>query len=416
MKLTSRKIEDLKCPQGKKDAMVFDDEQRGLAVRVTSGGSKTYLAQYTFAGRKKRVPLGAVTGISLDAARKATAAVLGEVAQGRDPAAARKASRKQEKLDRLTLDDLVEQWAALRLSERRASYSAEATRALRVAFAKKLSVPAAELTREAVVRVTDKLTADGKAAMASRTAAYGRACYAWAIKRGTLEINPFDALPLEPVDRRERVLSDDELRSIWKATEGVGSFNAIVRALMLTGQRRDEVTSLTWDEITPDRSTWILPAERTKNGVAHIVPLSEQMRALLSNRGAKPRNDKIDGDEKNANPLNLVFPGREGSFNGFSKAKIALDNASGVTDWRLHDLRRTFATGLQRLGIRLEVTESVLNHVSGSRAGIVGIYQRHDFATEKRTALDAWGAHIDGVVCGREAIANVTPIRQGFAQ
>jgi len=108
----------------------------------------------------------------------------------------------------------------------------------------------------------------------------------------------------------------------------------------------------------------------------------------------------------------LVFPGLRSPFSGFGKAKAQLDKASGVADWRLHDLRRTMATGLQRLGVRLEVTEAVLNHVSGSRAGIVGIYQRHDYAAEKRAALEAWGAHVAAIVEGREAAGNVTLLRK----
>jgi integrase len=107
----------------------------------------------------------------------------------------------------------------------------------------------------------------------------------------------------------------------------------------------------------------------------------------------------------------LVFPGLRGSFNGWGKAKAALDKRSGVTNWRLHDLRRTAATGLQRLGVRLEVTEQILNHVSGSRAGIVGVYQRHDFAVEKRAALEAWGEHVMAIVNGRTAGGNVVALR-----
>lgn len=107
----------------------------------------------------------------------------------------------------------------------------------------------------------------------------------------------------------------------------------------------------------------------------------------------------------------FVFPGRAGAFNGFGKAKAALDEACGIEGWRLHDLRRTVATGLQRLGVRLEVTEAVLNHVSGSRAGIVGIYQRHDYASEKRAALVGWASHVMAVVEAKEPARNVTPLR-----
>jgi integrase len=107
----------------------------------------------------------------------------------------------------------------------------------------------------------------------------------------------------------------------------------------------------------------------------------------------------------------LVFPGLRGPFNGWSKAKATLDGKSGVTGWRLHDLRRTVATGLQRLSVRLEVTEAVLNHISGTRGGIAGVYQRHDWAEEKRAALEAWGTNVMALVEGREAAANVVALR-----
>jgi integrase len=144
--------------------------------------------------------------------------------------------------------------------------------------------------------------------------------------------------------------------------------------------------------LSDDLSTWTIPASRAKNGATHIVPLSAPVQELL-------RSLPQFGD--------LVF----GPFNNWSKAKAAMDARSGVTNWRLHDLRRTAATGLQRLGVRLEVTEQVLNHVSGSRAGIVGVYQRHDFASEKRAALDAWGAHVQAIVEGRAATDNVVTLR-----
>ncbi len=406
MKLTQRRIESLECPPGSKDTLVFDDEQRGLGVRVTAGGSKSYLAQFTIGGQKRRIPLGSVSAFSLAAAREAVEAILGDVAKGRDPAAERKAAAREAQRkaahEALTLDALLGQWGALRLADRRERYAAEAVRAIKHAFAKHLKAPAADLDRAAVVRALDKLASGGHAAMASRTAAYGRACYHWAVKRGSLSANPFRDLPLEPVTKRERVLTDDEVRAVWQATGGAGPFNAIVRTLLLTGQRREEVASMTWDEVSPDLSTWTIPASRAKNGAAHIVPLSPEAQAILraAPRFAKHNDDDDDKPE-------LVFPGQRGPFNGFSKSKAALDEDSGVKGWRLHDLRRTMATGLQRLGVRLEVTEAVLNHVSGSRAGIVGVYQRHSWADEKRAALNAWGARVAAIVEKREPKPNV---------
>jgi len=232
--------------------------------------------------------------------------------------------------------------------------------------------------------------------MAGRTGAYGKAAYGWGVKRGALSVNAFVNLPVTPTSRRERVLSDDELAAIWRATAGAGPFNGIVRLLILTGQRREAVAGTTWAEVSDDFSTWTIPSSRAKNGATHIVPLSELAQDLLH---SLPQFGE------------LVFPGLRGPFNGWSKAKAALDANSGVTSWRLHDLRRTAATGLQRLGVRLEVTEQVLNHVSGSRAGIVGVYQRHGFANENRDALEAWGSHVEAIVEGRSWDDNVISLR-----
>jgi integrase len=207
--------------------------------------------------------------------------------------------------------------------------------------------------------------------------------------------NPFADLPLLTTsNKRDRVLNDQEATAIWRvAGEATHPFGTIVRLLMLTGQRREEVAGMMWAELSEDLATWTIPATRTKNGIPHFVPLSQPARELLHSL-ASDRLEDVRGTHQ-PTKLALVFPGeRNTPFSGWSKAKSALDAASGVSGWWLHDLRRTLATGLQRLGVRLEVTEAVLNHLSGSRAGVVGIYQRHDWAEEKRSALDAWSAHL----------------------
>jgi integrase len=299
----------------------------------------------------------------------------------------------------LTLGVLIDQWEVGHLSEKRAGYRVEATRALRFAFRSKLGKPAGDLDPGTVKREVHSIAAAGKLATARLTAAYGRACYGWAIGAGLLETNPFTGVRLNSVPSRERVLTDAELAAIWKAADGLGSYNSIVRLLLLTGQRREEVAGMTWNEVTGDLSAWTISAQRAKNGVAHIVPLSPQAQVILR---AAPRYEGTDP----------IFPGRRGPFNGFGKAKAALDQACGIKNWRLHDLRRTMATGLQRLAVRLEVTEAILNHVAGSRAGIVGVYQRHTWSDEKRAALTAWGEHVAAIVEGRESGGNVTPLRR----
>jgi len=392
MKLTTNRIAALACPEGKREVMFFDDEQRGLGVRVTAKGGKTFLAQYTLHGKRRRIPLGSCAKLSLDRARLAVRVIVGAVAQGRDPAAERKAARAEAQRkaeeakqtaarEAMTLDVLIADWKRLHLVDRRPNYASQSVRALKFAFAKQLELPAADLDRDAVVKARDDLKLNGSPAMAAQTVRYGKALYNWAIEEKKVDANPFAKLRVPSTVDRDRVLTDAELEAVWRVTEAPGPFNSIVRFLLITGQRREEVAALSWEEISGDLSTWTLPATRAKNGVAHVVPLSPQARALLGERDA-----------------GLVFPSLRGRFNGWSQSKTALDKASGVSDWRLHDLRRTVATGLQRLGVRLEVTEAILNHVSGSRAGIVGIYQRHDWAPEKRAALEAWGAHVEKIV------------------
>ena len=438
MKLTERKIETLAVEHGRKDRLVFDDAQRGLAVRVTASGGRTYLCQYTLHGHKWRVPLGACSAVSLYRAREAAAAIMGDVAKGLNPAAERKeaaaAERARRVRDRLTVRVLIDDWNRLHLAERRPSYAAEAVRALHCAFAAHLDDAAEDLDREAVVRALDAIgrrrrrkdggvgKAPRGAAMTGRTAAYGRAAFAWAVKRGAVHTNPFAALPVRKgIAKRERVLSDTEIGEIWHATGDAASpYGTIIRLLLLTGQRRGEVAGMTWGEISDDLAIWTLPGERTKNGAAHTVPLSAPARDLL--RALLP-------DHENKRGVNggLLLPGAVGTpFAGWSKAKRALDKAirdtrakgtaitgtspARLVPWNVHDLRRTVATGLQRLGVRLEVTEAVLNHISGSRGGIAGVYQRHDWAAEKRAALDAWAAHVASIVEGRTTGDNVVTL------
>ena len=149
-----------------------------------------------------------------------------------------------------------------------------------------------------------------------------------------------------------------------------------------------------WNEIDLEASAWTLPAGRTKNAKAKIVPLSQTAAAILDDLPrVKSSEDYVFSTIGSA------------CFSGFSKSKRRIDEfvlkeAPDCAPWVLHDLRRVVATGLQRLGTRLEVTEAVLGHVSGSRAGIVGIYQRHDWAAEKRQALDAWAQHVMALVSG----------------
>ena len=183
-------------------------------------------------------------------------------------------------------------------------------------------------------------------------------------------------------------MTDDELRRVWQAAEGLGPLNgAVVRLLVLTGQRRNEVAHMQWGEIDLEKRLWTLPRERVKNDRRHEVPLSSQAVTIIQ---ALPRiSDRF-----------VFSTNAESPVNDFGKNKDRLDELSGVSDWVLHDLRRTVASGMARLGISLAVIEKVLNHVSGSFAGIVGVYQRHEFADEKRRPCRG-GRSTSSGWCGR---------------
>jgi integrase len=221
-----------------------------------------------------------------------------------------------------------------------------------------------------------------------------RKLFRWAISRGDLDRSPLEGVEPPPaVPARERVLSNRELVAVWRACDALGyPFGGLFRLLLVTGQRREEVASVDWKELDREQALWVLPSSRAKNKKPHLVPLSDLAVEVL--------DQAAGGDDWPCRGLVFSSTG-ETPPSGFSKAKRRLDELLAAANsnredqaWRIHDLRRTLATGLQRLGVRFEVTEAVLNHVSGARSGIAGVYQRHDWAQEKRDALDAWGAEI----------------------
>jgi integrase len=187
-------------------------------------------------------------------------------------------------------------------------------------------------------------------------------------------------------------LSDDELVRVWRAAEKIGGpFGALVQLLALTGQRRDEVAGMRWDELDLEAGFWILPRGRVKTNQGHVVPLSAAAVAIIK---SMPRIAD--------SPFVLTTNGTVPS-SGYSKGKRKLDALlpADMPPWRLHDLRRTVASGMARLGINLPVIEKVLNHRSGSFAGIVSVYQKHSFADEKHAALNAWGQHVEKLIASK---------------
>jgi integrase len=226
-----------------------------------------------------------------------------------------------------------------------------------------------------------KLKADHGPIAANRSRATLRAMYAWAESIGRIEaMPPFPPKVLKREPTRERVLSLDELRSIWSAA-GDGNHGAIVRLLMLSGQRREEVGGMRWSELDLERALWRLAGARTKNKLPHVVPLSWQAVALISAQSHRPGRDNIFGNGA-------------GSYSGWSRSKARLDGRCGVAGWTLHDLRRSWATHVAKLTGRVDVVEMALNHRSGVLGGVAGTYIRETFLEERARAMQTWADHL----------------------
>ena len=402
---------------------VPDGKIGGLYLVLQPSGAKSWAVRYRFDGKPRKLTLGPYPAVDIAAARRRAQEAIGDVAGGQDPAAVKVASRAAAKAEREADGDRIERVVAL-FVERHAKPKTrdwrETERMLnREVIGRWRGRRLSQITRSQVHDMLDQIIDRGAPIRANRVFAQFRKMCRWAISRGIIERSPCEGVTAPSSEtKRDRVLDDDEIRTAWQAFDSVGwPFGPICKLLLLTGARRDEVAGMRWAEIDLDARTWTLPAERTKNGRAHEVPLSGDAVEMI--RGLPRVEGRVD----------LVFTttGRT-SVSGFSRAKMAVDahildvlrdNASdsgsdvvrGPVRWTLHDLRRTVATGLQKLGVRLEVTEAVLNHVSGSRAGIVGIYQRHEYKDEKRLALEAWARRLDAILTDDEASNVISLVR-----
>jgi integrase len=409
---------------------LWDDELRGFGVRMTPNGTKSYIYQYRMGGReapKRRYTIGKhgspwTPKTAHDEAERLALMV----GQGIDPADADRERRRQAV--ELAFSSYVTTFVDGYLKARWKGWKLAKGMLEREAVAVLKSKPLPLIKRSDIVPILDRLA--DRPAVARLMHATLRKLFKWAVSRGDIERSPIESMesPMPP-PARDRVLSEGELKTVWEATAKVGwPFGPIYRLLISTGQRREEVAAMSWQELDRASATWRLPAERAKNGQTHLVPLNAlavaEIDALVM---AKSKSRKFDQIKWPTDGLVFTTTGKT-PVSGHSRAKLRLDVAIEAIlaerrsdgeaipvfpPWRLHDLRRTVATGLQRLGVRFEVTEAVLNHMSGSRSGVAGVYQRHDWASEKRTALDAWGRHI-GQLTKPAASANIValPIAQ----
>lgn len=441
--LTVKQIEALKGAPSRRE--VPDGHVAGLYLVVQPGGAKSWALRYRSGGMPRKLTIGAWPAVTLGKARELGQRALIAIAEGKDPAAAKQTDRREAKAaaelaarqaavgSSTAVEKVVERFVERHLKPNsRASSAKEIQRLLErnvvdVWRGRDLK----EISRHDVIELLDGIIDRGAAVSANRTLAAFRTMCNWAVGRGLLDASPCAGVPSPTEERsRDRVLADEELRACWIAAGEAGHpFGALVRMLALTGQRRDEVGAMTWSEIDRERKVWVVPRERAKNDQQHEVPLSAAALAILD---GLPRIDGAPGYVFTTGiRRSPAADGAQAPFSGFSKSKTRFDRAmiarlradaieSGasvqdaekidIAEWRLHDLRRTVASGMARLGVQLPVIEKVLNHQSGSFAGIVGVYQRHSFSDEKRVALETWGRFVEQLAAGRPA-SNVVALR-----
>ena len=372
-------LDKLKAPAQREDYR--DRSTKGLQLRVGTTGVRSFSYVYRIGRKMGRVSLGKYPDFSLKAARDKTNEYRRLVALSVDPR-----SEKNEKIkkEQMTVGLMVEEFIEKYAKPKNSSWK-QAESNLRLYLISALGKkPIHEVTRPDIHQILDDLVGRGKHTAANRALAHTRKFFGWLVERGYLDYSPVAYIkPRHQEQEREKVLTDDEIRAIWIASEAMsGPYSAWIKLLLLCGQRRLETASLRRSQIIDN--CWHLSGADTKNKQLHITPLSKQAMALVE------RLLKQDGEF-------LIKTGRTGDkpVNGFSKAKAQLDRLSGVQDWKFHDIRRTVATNLSKLGVDRFLLQRIVNHTD---SGVTAIYDRYSYLEEKREALQRWADRLDDII------------------
>jgi integrase len=388
VRLSVGTVQTLTLPPGKHDYTFFDDKLKGFGLRLRESGSRTFIFQYNIGKITRRILLGSSTAISVAQARAVAQGHYLRVKRGDDPFND-KAVAKQQAAE--TFKAAVDEYLEMARKTLRPRTYPDIERHL-VKYAKPLhGLPLAKIGKTYIRGIVSSVSKNSGEVTGNRCRASLSAFFAWAVAERDLDANPVIGVRRNPEKSRERVLLPAELRVIWNAL-GNDDYADIIRLLALTGCRAAEIAGLRWSEIHGD--VIILPGDRTKNHRQHTIPLSPAAYAIIARR--QKREDR-----------EFVFGRGQQAFSGWSKCKKRLDakikekNGKALPPWRQHDLRRACASGMQRLGIRVEVIERVLNHVSGSFRGVAGIYQRDPLSDDVRAALFRWADHLAAICEGR---------------
>jgi len=406
-KISAKVIDALTLPEGKTEEVYWDTDPPGFGLRLRrregADGemTRTWIVQYKREGETRRITIGKANVLGVEAARKVARKVQAKVQLGEDPAAERQRPRH-------TLRSLLDEYLADKEKRVRPRTFTEIKRYLTgESYFKALhktridKIHRADVAAE-VVRIEREC--GGPTAIEARGAL--STFFVWAMSKGLCENNPtinvFRPAANKP---RERVLDDSELVAIWRACvdEAVESehpsdceYRKIIRLLILTGCRRQEIGDMRWSEFSPDGTKWTIPASRSKNKRPHVLPVMPMMRQIID---IVPRMATRDA----------LFGLRAAGFTNWVLPKTDLDRRSGVTGWHLHDIRRTVATQMGHLGVLPHVVEAALNHQSGSKRGVAGVYNKSPYEREVRNALATWHDHLRSLIEGRER--KVVPLR-----
>ncbi len=403
MKFTQSAIDKFNLPAGKIDFISFDEALPGFGVRIREGGSKGYVIQYKIGNQNRRMTLGSTKELTLEQARRKAKIELGKVANGEDPQGAKKAARTAATATD-TFKAVSEQFLDYQAKQLRPSTLAAVRRYLLEHFKRLHALKIDAVPRREIASILKTISDNHGPVAADRACSAISSLFAWAMREGLIEATPVTNMnKYAGSTSRDRVLKDKELGAIWLALDD-DDYGRIIKLLILTGQRRDEIASLHRSEIGD--GVLEIPGERTKNHRPHIVPLSDAARLIIEHQTRKTSCSKI-------------FGRGEGGFSGFSKAKKELDaKLTGIKPWTVHDIRRSVATGMAELKDKDEnplidphIVEAVLNHVSGYRSDVAGVYNKAAYLRPKARALDLWANHLK-VVVAQASGANVSRLHR----
>jgi integrase len=407
VKLTAANIRALKLPPGVADRVFFDEDLPGFGLRMRASGVHSWMVQYARAGRTRRVVLGLLTALDPGKARATAKDLLAQVRLGHDPAGEKDQARTRAAE---TFGALLPRFLERQRTRLKPRSYVETERHLQRDAKPLHSSPIEAVTRRTIAGRLAEIEKHNGPAARNRVRASLSAYFTWAAKEGYVDNNPVAFTNKAEEKARERVLSDEELRTIWLATDD-SQFGAIIKLLILTGARRTEIGGLTWSELSPNLPLITLPPARTKSGREHLIPLSEPALTILR---AQPQRTNPDGTPREHIFGNVIGCGYQNWSRGKTDldARIAEAGHGKALNWRLHDFRRSVSTSLHdRFGVPPHVVEEILGHTGGHKGGVAGIYNKAVYLEERRRALTKWGAHIMELVTGKRAKAPVVDLR-----